>query len=465
MFISFLFSSVEAAHFLHCDTFATALMSRNSPGQGSSPWSASLQNDDLPLDLFLRSGVSSIPVALVPLGGASIRLNNPKATQEQLHAVTPNYQSITDVRQFGRGGIVCRSPDQACVADLLKCSSFASVPVSAYIPPHLACTKGIVRGVDSQLSPSETLEKLSMAGVVAVYRCNRVVDNKRVPTESVIATFAGTSCPSEIKAWPLIFRVDALASRPLQCRNCWRYGHSAGGCKSGLRCCTCGEGHSNSDCTSQDQKCCLCDGSHPADYSDCPARVEETQVLEIIDKRRCSRREAIATIKERTHGYASVTARHPSFIDATLTQAINAAVEKAMANAMERLVVSISECISQVVNTQIANILQLTTAMTPDTSKLPPIRETRDINNVGALPSENSHENSASSSKPDQHTLDLHVSTDVDLDARAQKRSRSPLNRASSMSPQNKSKKSPPSTVLKENILEKVVASAILSSK
>ncbi|XP_037529346.1 uncharacterized protein LOC119406687 [Rhipicephalus sanguineus] len=50
-----------------------------------------------------KSGVSSIPVVLVPLGSGSIRLNNPKAIQEQLHAVTSQYQSIPDVRQFGRG--------------------------------------------------------------------------------------------------------------------------------------------------------------------------------------------------------------------------------------------------------------------------------------------------------------------------------------------------------------------------
>lgn len=126
---------------------------------------------------------------------------------------------------FVRSRIVCRSPDQDYVRDLLKCSYFV------LIPPHPACTEGIVRGVNTQLSPAETLEKLSVAGVVAVYRCNRVVNDKCIATESVIATFSGTSCPSGNKAWPLMFRSDQRVSRLLQRKNCWKFGRSVGGCK------------------------------------------------------------------------------------------------------------------------------------------------------------------------------------------------------------------------------------------
>lgn len=240
---------------------------------------------------------------------------------------------------------------------------------SAYIPPHLACSKGIVRGVDAQLSPAETLEKLSVAGVVAVYRCNRVVDNKRVPTESVIATFAGTSCPSEIKAWPLIIRVDQLASRPLQCRNCWRFGHSAGGCKSDGRCCRCGDAHSNRECTAQEDMCCLCGGQYAADNADCPIRQHEMQVLEIIDKRRCSRREAIATVKERLHGYAGVTARQ-MYTDTSLAQAVEIGVDKAMAKLMDQIAISITECIAQAVSNQIAKLLTPAPTGTPESPQM-----------------------------------------------------------------------------------------------
>ncbi|XP_072141827.1 uncharacterized protein [Dermacentor andersoni] len=196
--------------------------------------------------------------------------------------------------------------------------------------------KGIVRGVDADLSPAETLERLSGTGVIAVYRCNRVVDNKRVPTESVIATFAGTSCPSELKVWPLVFRVEPLASRPIQCRNCWRYGHSMAGCKSRQRCCACGGEHAQNDCNAQEERCCLCDGNHPANYLNCSVRAQELQVIEIIDRRRCSRMEAVNIVKERASGYAGTIGRQNLTTDRSLTATIEAAVEKAVAKAMER---------------------------------------------------------------------------------------------------------------------------------
>ncbi|XP_070394971.1 uncharacterized protein [Dermacentor albipictus] len=72
-------------------------------GRGLSPWAASIPTDELPLDLFIRSGVSNIPVALVPSNGGFIRLTNPQAIQKSLQAATSSYQTITEVRQFGRG--------------------------------------------------------------------------------------------------------------------------------------------------------------------------------------------------------------------------------------------------------------------------------------------------------------------------------------------------------------------------
>lgn len=404
-------------------------------------------------------------MALVPSNGGSIRLTNPQAIQKALQAATSSYQTITEVRQFGRGGIVCRSPDQSCVADLLRCSSFASLPVSAYIPAHLACTKGIVRGVDADLSPAETLERLSGTGVIAVYRCNRMVDNKRVPTESVIATFAGTSCPSELKVWPLVFRVEPLASRPLQCRNCWRYGHSMAGCKSKQRCCACGDEHAQSDCSAQEERCCLCDGNHPADYSNCSVRAQELQVIEIIDRRRCSRMEAINIVKERASGYAGIIGRQNLTADLSLTATIEAAVEKAVTKAMERLAMSLGECISQAISSHLSHLMQ-TTCPTPVTTQTVDPEHQASHKSSDTIPSNDDIEPSTSSSKgPTTGNLintDLEM-TEVELNSRAYKRTMSSINEDSSPGPHSKAKKSQSSAVLKQSILQKAVSAAALS--
>lgn len=142
-----------------------------------------------------------------------------------------------------------------------------------------------MRGVSKDLSPPEVLDSFAATGAVSVFRCTRVVNDVKVPTESVIVTFVVTTCPSEIKAWPLLFRVEPLQPRPFQCHKCWRYDHSIKGCKSNARCGSCGEAHASSQYQAPERRCCLCQGSHPADYSNCPARAQEASVLEIREEK------------------------------------------------------------------------------------------------------------------------------------------------------------------------------------
>lgn len=171
-------------------------------------------------------------------------------------------------------------------------------------------------------------------------------EEDRVPTESVIATFAGRSCPSEIKVWPLLFRVEPLKPRPLQCHKCWRYGHSQGGCKSTARCRRCGEGHADSECTG-DVQCCLCGEAHAPDSVSCVARAQEENIVEIIEKRRCSRGEAVAIVKERSISYTGVTSKQTPLTESTLTNMMNTAAEKAVAKHVEPLVLTMSQCLAQ----------------------------------------------------------------------------------------------------------------------
>lgn len=318
-------------------------MALGSPGTSMASWSASLAASSLSLEAFKRHGVESIPVALVPAGDGVIRAKNSKLLQEQLKLVSQHFMAISEVRQYGRAGLLCRSKDLDCVADLLRCTSFASVPVNAFIPPHLACAKGIVRDVDPTLSPEEVLEEFKMAGVTAVYRCSRVENGRRIPTASVIMTFAGLKCPSEVMAWPLVHRVDPLEPRPLQCRKCWRFGHTFRGCKSSLRCKKCGDSHDAQSCRSDIELCCLCKGAHEATYSNCPARSHESSLLEIMGKNRCSRYEASTLLKSRTQGYAAAIHKTNAAAEAAFPATITPLIEKSVTQAMQQVITPLTE--------------------------------------------------------------------------------------------------------------------------
>lgn len=470
-------------------------MPLSSPGPGTFLWSASTDPKEVPVDLFLRNGISSVPVALVPNNDGIIRMKNPKIIQAELRSVTAQYQSITEVRQFGRGGILCFSPDQSCVLDLLKCSTFASQPVSAFIPSHLACTRGLVRGVDANMPPSEVLELFSPAGAISVYRCGRVVDKNKIPTESVIVTFAGSVRPSEIKAWPLIYRVEPLSPRPLQCIKCWRYGHTMKGCRSAVRCKVCGEGHNSSDCLSDKEKCCLCSEAHAADSSSCSAKVRELQILEIVERRRCSRKEAALEIQARTQGYAGVTARNMPTMEA-LSVPIAEAIEKAVEKAMERIAGNLCESLAQILSNQMAQMLgtaennlsaprnisdssefakEYDSATPQQATEALHIRDSPEISKKygsdtpqqPTVAADSVEEGSVSQC---ELTRKVEDSDEMEMDPRSLKRSRSPLYKKGIAPVNSKTKKYQKNTLskadfLKENILNKAIAEAILEQK
>lgn len=323
-------------------------MSWHPPGdKGRDGWSASIPSSDLDLDLFTSHNLRIIPVALVSSSEGSLPAKNPKLLQNYLRLTSSHFKEITEVRPYGKTGIILKSASIDCVRDLLACTTFGSVPVSAFIPSHLACVKGVVRDVDCSLSPAEVLELFSPAGAVSVFRCSRLLDNKRVPTNSVIVTFLGLSRPTEVKAWPLIYRVDPFNRRPTQCRHCWRFGHVEKNCRSGIRCRVCGASHLASECTEKVPSCCLCSNSHMADSSDCPFRSHETDVIAAMDRCHCSRAEAQAMVKPHNASFSDTVKRSAAPLDCDFPKMIDAAVEKAIARILDPVLSTLSSTLSQ----------------------------------------------------------------------------------------------------------------------
>lgn len=112
------------------------------------------------------------------------------------------------------------------------------------------------------------------------------------------------------------------------------------------RCCTCGQEHADSECSGV-MKCCLCGEAHSADSLSCVARAQEESIVEIIEKRRCSRGEAVAIVKERAVTYAGVTSKQAPLTDTALSSMMDAAAEKAVAKHVEPLVLTMTQCLAQ----------------------------------------------------------------------------------------------------------------------
>ncbi|KAL3198503.1 hypothetical protein MRX96_014320 [Rhipicephalus microplus] len=84
--------------------FVVVISESITPSQGS-PWSASRRAESVPLKCFLKKGVSSLPVTLVPTDGGAIRLSEMVVFQEELRNITGHFLDISDVGSPG-----CRQP-------------------------------------------------------------------------------------------------------------------------------------------------------------------------------------------------------------------------------------------------------------------------------------------------------------------------------------------------------------------
>ena len=79
------------------------------------------------------------------------------------------------------------------------------------------------------------------------------------------------------------YAVRQYVPKPLQCKNCWKFGHSLFVCRSDFA--TCGENDCEGDCE-KDPECLLCKGNHAEWEANCPKRVKEVEIIRVRSKRR-----------------------------------------------------------------------------------------------------------------------------------------------------------------------------------
>lgn len=108
---------------------------------------------------------------------------------------------------------------------------------------------------------------------VAAERLTRTLNGKKLPSTSVRLKFLAQN----VKIGFITYPVRPYTMPPLQCYRCQRYGHTANGCNSAVRCMVCSGPHSVRDCTSTILRCANCDGGHKANFTTClraPRRAE-----------------------------------------------------------------------------------------------------------------------------------------------------------------------------------------------
>lgn len=98
---------------------------------------------------------------------------------------------------------------------MLLAATFGRLPVKPFIPIHLACVKGVRRGVEVSLYAREVVDLFSHVAALDAFRSSGLEKEQRVPTESVMVTLAGHCRSTETKSWPLTFRADPCSANAL----------------------------------------------------------------------------------------------------------------------------------------------------------------------------------------------------------------------------------------------------------
>ena len=107
----------------------------------------------------------------------------------------------------------------------------------------------------------------------SVYEVSKISSSKSM----MILTFISSVCPSELIIDKQKFNVRPYKARPRQCRDCFKYGHSAQRCRSSRVCAKCAQ-PAHGACTAK-AKCFHCKGEHSADDRSCPVYKYEEEVM------------------------------------------------------------------------------------------------------------------------------------------------------------------------------------------
>jgi hypothetical protein len=100
---------------------------------------------------------------------------------------------------------------------------------------------------------------------------------------------------------------DLSRKRPMPCRNCKRWGHSAINCNHPFRCIKCDQEHKPFECPRKDRnvgspKCVNCNGEHPANSTNCPSYIRYVESIE--------RRRNIQSERNRTNNLQKMNPHH-----------------------------------------------------------------------------------------------------------------------------------------------------------
>ncbi|KAH7971846.1 hypothetical protein HPB52_003469 [Rhipicephalus sanguineus] len=153
-----------------------------------------------------------------------------------------------------RNIVAADATTKECLEQLFAVKELQGIPVSAKEPSDRRTNTGFLHGIDGEPTDASLLP-----GIVS----SVLVMSATREGSTVTLRFSGPVPPEHVSLFRVQFRVRPARPRPLQCRQCGRFGHVKETCDWPHSCIHCGQAH-RGDEGCQRRRCVNCGGPHSA---------------------------------------------------------------------------------------------------------------------------------------------------------------------------------------------------------
>lgn len=233
------------------------------------------------------------------------------------YLIKEGIDEIEEVRKLGRNRVRVKAANTTAANAVLTNDTIKSThQINAFIPNQFVRTIGIVRGVPLDMTIAELAE--SYSSTVPIESLERLtywdnINKIAKPGTSLKIVFRATYLPHEIYIFHAVKKVDFFIPRPVVCKNCMRFGHTAKMCKSKESVCNrCAEtthAFFDNTCDKQCEHClgrcvekckhCTENNNHRTASKECPEMKKQTKIKEQMVVKRITYAEAKQLVENR----------------------------------------------------------------------------------------------------------------------------------------------------------------------
>ena len=263
------------------------------------------RNGAQPQQIFTVEETSTVPKFIVVESADPSRpLNklNPFIVNKWIEGVS--CQLSNKMRRFG-SGFLFNCDTERIAKVLLNRNDTELLGVKLKVSAHrtLNYSRGVIKNMEAlaDMTEDDIVDWMKEKGVTKVERCVVKKEGIKIPTNTYFLTFARPNLPEKIRIGWMETVVHPYLPKPLQCYQCFKFGHPSAKCHAQAVCGRCGhEPHENACPTPP--KCSNCKGDHAPTSKKCPVYTKELEIKKAMVINKISFQEAKKQADARTLG-------------------------------------------------------------------------------------------------------------------------------------------------------------------